>query len=66
MNMNCPFLNLDCSCDKAMPWSSQKLTQNGLRVMHWKIVLALITEQTNVIVKWWFYWFTERREDLLL
>jgi hypothetical protein len=33
MNMNSPFLNLDCCCDKAMQWSSQKLTQNGLRVM---------------------------------
>ena len=32
------------------------------RAMHWKIVLALIMEQTNAIVKWWFYWFTERRE----
>jgi hypothetical protein len=33
MNMISPFLNLDCSCDKALQWTSQKLTQNGLRVM---------------------------------
>ena len=33
MNMISPFLTLDCSCDKALQWSSQNLTQNGLRVM---------------------------------
>ena len=33
MNMLSPFLTLNCSCDEALLWSSQYLTQNGLRVM---------------------------------
>ncbi len=33
MNMLSPFLTLNCSCDEALQWSSQNLTQNGLRVM---------------------------------
>ena len=27
------FFTLNCSCDEALKWSSQNLTQNGLRVI---------------------------------
>lgn len=33
MNMLSPFLNLNCSCDEALQWSSKNLVQSGLRVM---------------------------------
>ncbi|MCL5611450.1 MAG: hypothetical protein M1485_02685 [Chloroflexi bacterium] len=33
MNNLSPFLTLNCSCNEALQWTSQNLTQNGLRVM---------------------------------
>jgi len=33
VNMLSPFLTLNCSFNEALQWSSQNLTQNGLRVM---------------------------------
>ena len=33
MNNLSPFLALNCSCDDALQWTNQNLTQNGLRVL---------------------------------
>ncbi len=33
MNNLSPFLTLNCSCGEALQWTSQTLTQNGLRVI---------------------------------